>query len=92
MQMSIGSMEMDARIRRDSAMLKAPALIDWQGLRAQRGVGLYKSEAGRGGGQEPIEPLVNMLTKVMPAPAIAESSERSGSKARSCTGRTRTSQ
>ncbi|MEO7464776.1 MAG: hypothetical protein ABIV42_04795, partial [Nitrosospira sp.] len=55
MQMSIGSMEMDACIRRDSALRKAPALIDWQGLRAQR-VGLYKREAGRGGGQEPIDP------------------------------------
>lgn len=57
MQMSFGSMEMDARIRRDSALLKAHALIDWEGLRAQL-VGLYKREASRGSGQEPIDPLV----------------------------------
>ncbi len=49
MQMSFGSMEMDARVRRDSALLKAHALIDWEGLRAQL-VGLYKREASRGGG------------------------------------------
>jgi IS5 family transposase len=57
MQMSFGSMEMDARIRRDSALLKAHALIDWEGLRSQL-VGLYKREASRAGGQEPIDPLV----------------------------------
>ena len=56
MQMSFGSMEMDARIRCDSALLKAHALVDWEGLRSQL-VGLYKREASRGGGQEPIDPL-----------------------------------
>ena len=57
MQMSFGSMEMDARIRRESALMKAHVLIDWEGLRPQL-VGLYKREASRGGGQEPIDPLV----------------------------------
>ena len=57
MQMSFGSMELDTRIRRDSALLKANALMDWEGLRAQL-VGFYKREASRGGGQEPIDPLV----------------------------------
>ncbi len=57
MQMSFGSMEMDARIRRESALMKAHALIDWEGLRSQL-VGLYKREVSRAGGQEPIDPLV----------------------------------
>ena len=51
MQMSFGSMELEARIRRGSVLLKAHALIHWDGLRAQR-VGLYKREANRGGGQD----------------------------------------
>jgi IS5 family transposase len=57
MQMSFGSMEMDARIRGDSVLLKAHALIEWEGLRSQL-VGRYKREASRAGGQEPIDPLV----------------------------------
>ena len=57
MQMSFGSKEMETRVRRESALMKAHALIDWEGLRSQL-VGLYKREASRAGGQEPIDPLV----------------------------------
>ena len=31
MHMSFGAMEMDARVGRDSTLLKAHALIDWEG-------------------------------------------------------------
>ena len=57
MQESFGSLEMSARIRRDSALMKAHILIDWEGLRPLLR-GLYKREASRGGGQEPIDPLL----------------------------------
>lgn len=57
MQMSFGSMKMDARIRRASALMKADARIDRERLRSQL-VGLYKREASRAGGQEPIDPLI----------------------------------
>ena len=57
MQESFGSLEMSARIRRDSALMKAHALIDWEGLRPLLR-GLYEREASRGGGQEPIDPLL----------------------------------
>ena len=57
MQESFGSLEMSARIRRDSALMKAHVLIDWEGLRPLLR-GLYKREASRGGGQEPIDPLL----------------------------------
>jgi transposase, IS5 family len=56
MQMSFGAMEMDARVRRDSALLKAHALIDWEGLRAEL-LGLCKREASRDEGQKSIDPL-----------------------------------
>jgi IS5 family transposase len=54
--MSFGAMEMDARVGRDSALLKAHALIDWEGLRVEL-LGLYKREASRAGRQKPIDPL-----------------------------------
>ena len=57
MQESFGSLEMSARLRRDSALMKAHILIDWEGLRPLLR-GLYKREASRGGGQEPIDPLL----------------------------------
>jgi transposase, IS5 family len=57
MQTSFGSMEMEVRVKRDSALMKAHALIDWDALRPQL-VGLYQREASRGGGQEPIDPLI----------------------------------
>ena len=57
MQTSFGSMEMEGRVKRDSALMKAHALIDWDALRPQL-VGLYQREASRGGGQEPIDPLI----------------------------------
>ena len=57
MQESFGSLEMSARLRRDSALMKAHVLIDWEGLRPLLR-GLYKREASRGGGQEPIDPLL----------------------------------
>lgn len=50
MQMSFGAMEMDARVRRDSALLKAHALIDWEGLRAEL-LGFCKREARQAEGQ-----------------------------------------
>jgi len=57
MQTSFGSMEMEVRVKRDSALMKAHALIDWDALRPQL-VGLYQREASRGGGQEPLDPLI----------------------------------
>ena len=57
MQTSFGSMEMEVRVKRASALMKAHALIDWDALRPQL-VGLYQREASRGGGQEPIDPLI----------------------------------
>ena len=57
MQESFGSLEMSSRLRRDSALMKAHVLIDWEGLRPLLR-GLYKREASRGGGQEPIDPLL----------------------------------
>lgn len=57
MQTSFGSMKMEACVGPDSALMKAHALIDWEGLRA-RLAGLNKCEASRMGGQEVIDPLV----------------------------------
>lgn len=57
MQESFGSMEMAARVRRDSALTKAHALINWEQLRPLL-TGLYKREASRAGGQEPIDALL----------------------------------
>ena len=48
MQESFGSLDMSARLRRDSALMKAHVLIDWEGLRPLLR-GLYKREADRGG-------------------------------------------
>jgi IS5 family transposase len=56
MQMRFGAMEMDARVGRDSALLKAHALIDWEGLRVEL-FGLCKREASRSGRQKPIDSL-----------------------------------
>lgn len=50
-------MEMEVRVKRDSALMKAHALIDWDVVRTQL-AGLYKRDANRAGGQEPIDPLV----------------------------------
>jgi IS5 family transposase len=57
MQQSFGSAELSARVRRDSAVMKAHALIDWEALRALL-TGLYKREATRAGGQEPFDALL----------------------------------
>jgi transposase, IS5 family len=57
MQESFGRLEMSARLRRDSALMKAHALIDWEGLRALL-TGLYKREASRAGGQAPFDALL----------------------------------
>ena len=62
MQTSFGSMKMEACAGPDSALMKAHALIDWEGLRA-RLAGLNKCEASRMG-QEVIDPLV-MLKAVL---------------------------
>jgi transposase, IS5 family len=56
-QESFGSLEMSARLRRDSALMKTHALIDWEGLRPLL-TGLYKREASRAGGQEPFDALL----------------------------------
>ncbi|MEO7560251.1 MAG: transposase [Nitrosospira sp.] len=50
-------MKIEARLRRDSALMRAHALIDWERLRAQL-AGRYKLEASRAGGQEFIDSLV----------------------------------
>lgn len=57
MQESFGSMEMSARVRRDSALMKAHALIDWEALRPLL-TGLYKRDLTRAGGQEPFDALL----------------------------------
>ena len=57
MQTSFGSMKMEACAGADSVLMKAHALIDWEGLRA-RLAGLNKCDASRMGGQENIDPLV----------------------------------
>lgn len=57
MQTSFGSMKMEACVGPDSALMKAHALIDWEGFRA-RLAGLNKCDASRMGGQEIIDPLV----------------------------------
>ncbi len=56
MQQSFNSIEMEMRIKRDSALMKAHALIDWERLRPLLS-GLYKREASRAGGQEPFDAL-----------------------------------
>jgi len=56
MQMGFGAMEMDARVVRDSALLKAHALIDWEGLRVEL-LELCKREANQAERQKPIDPL-----------------------------------
>jgi transposase, IS5 family len=57
MQESFSSLEMSARVRRDSALMKAHALIDWQRLRPLL-TGLYKREASCAGGQAPFDALL----------------------------------
>lgn len=52
-----GPIKMEARVKRDSALIKVHELIDWKTLRAQV-AGLYKYEAGRAGRQELMDPLV----------------------------------
>ncbi|HET7061347.1 MAG TPA: transposase [Nitrosospira sp.] len=56
MQMSFGAMEMDARVGRDSALLKVHALIDWEGLRVEL-LELCKREANRAERQKSVDPL-----------------------------------
>jgi transposase, IS5 family len=57
MQESVGSLGMSARLCRDSALIKAHALIDWEGLRALL-TGLYKRVASCAGGQKPFDALL----------------------------------
>ncbi len=60
MQQSFSSIEMEMRIKRDSALMKAHALIDWERLRPLLS-GLYKREASRVGGQEPFDALLMFI-------------------------------
>jgi transposase, IS5 family len=57
MQESFSSLEMSARIRRDSALMKAHVLIDWERLRPLL-TGLYKREVSGAGGQAPFDALL----------------------------------
>ena len=57
MQESFGSLEMSQRVKRDSSLMKAHRLIDWERLRPLL-KGLYKRELSQGGGQQPIDPLL----------------------------------
>lgn len=57
MQTSFGSMKMEACAGADSVLMKAHALIDWEGLR-DRFAALNKCDSSRMGGQEVIDPLV----------------------------------
>lgn len=57
MQPSFGQLEMQTRIKRNSALMKADALVHWESLRPLL-KGLYKREASHQGGQEPIDPLL----------------------------------
>ena len=57
MQESFGSLEMSQRVKRDSSLMKAHRLIDWERLRPLL-KGLYKRELSQGGGREPIDPLL----------------------------------
>jgi IS5 family transposase len=56
-QTNLRPMETDARARRYSALMRAHALIDWEGLRV-RIVELYRREVSREAGQKPIDALV----------------------------------
>ena len=48
---------MSQRVKRDSSLMKAHRLIDWERLRP-RLKGLYKWRLSQGGGREPIDPLL----------------------------------
>ena len=56
MQMSFGAMEIGACVGQDSTLLKAHALIDWEGLSVEL-FGRCKREASRSGRQKPIDSL-----------------------------------
>ena len=57
MQPTFSQLDMQTRIKRDSALMKADALIDWETLRPLL-TGLYKREKSQAGGQEPIDTLL----------------------------------
>ncbi|MGH8762013.1 MAG: transposase [Nitrosospira sp.] len=57
MQTNLEPMEMDARTRRHSALMRAHALIDWEDLRV-RVVELYRREVSREVEQKPVDALV----------------------------------
>lgn len=57
MQTNLEPMEMDARARRHSALMRAHALIDWEDLRA-RVAELYRREVSREVEQKPVDALV----------------------------------
>jgi len=57
MQKSFGDIELTMRVKRDSAVMKAHALMDWERMRPMLS-GLYKREESRLGGQEPMDPLL----------------------------------
>ena len=57
MQPTFGHTEMISRIKRDSALMKAHALIEWESLRPLL-KGLYRRETSNAGGQEPIDALL----------------------------------
>lgn len=57
MQPTFSQLDMQTRIKRDSALMKADALIDWETLRPLL-TGLYKREKSQAGGQEPIDALL----------------------------------
>lgn len=57
MQLSFGSMEMEKRMRRESALMKIYAVLDWEAFRKHLN-GLYKRETSGAGGQEPFDVLM----------------------------------
>lgn len=57
MQPGFGQTEMWARVKGDSALMKADRLIDWESLRPLL-KGLYKRETSGAGGQEPFDTLL----------------------------------
>ena len=60
MQESFGSLEMSARLRRDSALMKAHVLINWEGLRPLL---RDRYSAGSTSGQPAVAVVKNRLTR-----------------------------
>ena len=64
---SFGSLEMSARLRQDSALMKAHVLLDWEGLRPLLR-GLYNREASHGGGDGSPAPGCSASQRFAPGP------------------------